>query len=499
MVRLTWSRTMTIFCDCCSRPLRKEMNRPWGRTRLVPNTSKPFRSTKGASKARRDLINAELQTLRSLLPLSAQEKERLSYLHTMALVCLQIRGSQLFPPGPCTPAGPAITNAVMPDLDLLSLLPGFILALSADGKLAYISENITQILGFSVVELLAQGDSIFDLLDNRAHETVQKKLHAAQEQPGTEIAFVSEMRTSRSFRMKYGGNRAVAVRGRFLALNRVPTSSILTFIAFCTPITQFLEDGHDASNDVPFYSQHTLNMRMSDVTESVVYHLGYRREELIGQSWYTLVHPEDIGVAAALHETLVCDPGSCHQHLMVRMLCKDLSWAWMGITASREHGREIITCINVSLSEEEAQYLQGLKPGHGAGPTAAPCPRPSGRQREQGPLPRPAPAPGGALLPSLPAAAHRSLYEALPSSAAPAPVPGLAVGSPPPPWALSALAGHIQALADSLARYSQLLQPRVTPDPEPWWDCNSAETTLSALLQPAPPDSHWGTAVTHPI
>lgn len=37
---------------------------------------------------------------------------------------------------------------------------------------------------------------------------------------------------------------------------------------------------------------------------SVVYHLGYRREELIGQSWYTLVHPEDIGVAAALHETL---------------------------------------------------------------------------------------------------------------------------------------------------------------------------------------------------
>ncbi|KYO22261.1 neuronal PAS domain-containing protein 4 [Alligator mississippiensis] len=346
----TWtgveSWTMTIFCDCCSRPLRKEMKCPWGRTRLVPNTSKPFRSTKGASKARRDLINAELQTLRSLLPLSAQEKERLSYLHTMALVCLQIRGSQLFPPGPCTPA---ITNAVMPDLDLLSLLPGFILALSADGKLAYISENITQILGFSVVELLAQGDSIFDLLDNRAHETVQKKLHAAQEQPGTEIAFVSEMRTSRSFRMKYGGNRTVAVRGRFLALNRVPTSSILTFIAFCTPITQFLEDGHDASNDVPFYSQHTLNMRVTDVTESVVYHLGYRREELIGQSWYTLVHPEDIGVAAALHETLVCDPGSCHQHLMVRMLCKDLSWAWMGITASREHGREIITCINVSL------------------------------------------------------------------------------------------------------------------------------------------------------
>ncbi|NXT42265.1 NPS4B protein, partial [Pelecanoides urinatrix] len=50
-------------------------------------------------KARRDQINAELQALRSLLPISAREKERLSYLHTMALVCLRLRGAQLFPPG----------------------------------------------------------------------------------------------------------------------------------------------------------------------------------------------------------------------------------------------------------------------------------------------------------------------------------------------------------------------------------------------------------------
>jgi len=57
------------------------------------------RSTKSASKARRDQINVELQSLRSLLPISTREKERLSYLHTMALVCLQLRGAQLFPPG----------------------------------------------------------------------------------------------------------------------------------------------------------------------------------------------------------------------------------------------------------------------------------------------------------------------------------------------------------------------------------------------------------------
>ncbi|XP_010224031.1 PREDICTED: ribosomal RNA processing protein 36 homolog [Tinamus guttatus] len=45
-------------------------------------------------------------------------------------------------------------------------------------------------------------------------------------------------------------------------------------------------------------------MAFSDVTESVVYHLGYRREELIGRSWYSLLHPEDTQLAAAQHRAV---------------------------------------------------------------------------------------------------------------------------------------------------------------------------------------------------
>ncbi|XP_075353308.1 neuronal PAS domain-containing protein 4-like [Mycteria americana] len=136
------------------------------------------RSTKGASKARRDQINVELQTLRSLLPISTREKERLSYLHTMALVCLRLRGAQLFPPDSAPPVGPALGT------ELLSLLPGFLLVLSANGKLVYISENVAQVLGLSMVELLGQGDTVFDILDGRAHEDARKKLLLAQEEPG---------------------------------------------------------------------------------------------------------------------------------------------------------------------------------------------------------------------------------------------------------------------------------------------------------------------------
>lgn len=49
------------------------------------------------------------------------------------------------------------------------------------------------------------------------------------------------------------------------------------------------------------------------VFPSVTYHLGYRREELVGQSWYSLLHPEDADLAAAQHRAL----GECQarEHL----------------------------------------------------------------------------------------------------------------------------------------------------------------------------------------
>ncbi|NXU71849.1 NPAS4 protein, partial [Oreotrochilus melanogaster] len=289
---------MTIFCSHCHRPLQAEMSYLTRRDKQAPSASKPFRSTKNASKARRDQINVELRALRSLLPISAREKERLSYLHTMALVCLQLRGAQLFPPDLSPPVGPALGT------ELLSLLPGFLLVLSASSKLVYISENVAQVLGLSVVELLAQGDTVFDILDGGSHKDVHKKLLLAQEHPSKEVTFVCEMRTSKAFRLRHGGNQAVAVRGRFTALRWPATPSTTAFLALCTPVAQFPVSGNFCSQDDLFQSTHILDMTFIDVTESVTYHLGYHREELIGQSWYSLLHPEDADRAAAQHRAV---------------------------------------------------------------------------------------------------------------------------------------------------------------------------------------------------
>ncbi|NWS90454.1 NPAS4 protein, partial [Toxostoma redivivum] len=349
---------MTIFCSHCHRPLQAEMSCLPTRDKQAPSTSRPFRSTKSASKARRDQINVELQALRSLLPISAQEKERLSYLHTMALVCLRLRGAQLFPSGLPPPAGPALGT------ELLSLLPGFLLVLSADSKLVYISENVAQVLGLSVVELLAQGDTVFDILDGRVGEDVHKKLLLAREEPGREVTFVSEMRTSKAFRLQHGGNRVVAVCGRFVALHCPPSPLTTAFLALCTPLVQSPTDGEAASQDDVFQSMHLLDMTFIDVTESVTYHLGYHREELVGQSWYSLLHPEDADLAAAQHRAVALGAGS--GTAVLRMMRKDRAWTWLHVWARRDGG--CITCTCRCLREEEAAHLRARQPRAAAPP-----------------------------------------------------------------------------------------------------------------------------------
>ncbi|NXA29876.1 NPAS4 protein, partial [Ibidorhyncha struthersii] len=336
---------MTIFCSHCHRPLQEEMSCLPRRDKQAPSASKPFRSTKSASKARRDQINVELQALRSLLPISVREKERLSYLHTMALVCLRLRGAQLFPPDSAPPAGPALGT------ELLSLLPGFLLVLSANGKLVYISENVTQVLGLSMVELLSQGDTVFDILDGRAHEDARKKLLLAQEEPGREVTFVSEMRTSKAFRLQHGGNRAVAVHGRFTALRWPASPSTTAFLALCTPVAQLPADGDAGSQDHLFQSTHILDMTFTDVTESVTYHLGYHREELIGQSWYSLLHPEDADLAAAQHRAVgeSLGAGTTAETAVLRLLHRDRTWAWLSVSARRDRGGHSITCTSRCL------------------------------------------------------------------------------------------------------------------------------------------------------
>ncbi|XP_078542248.1 uncharacterized protein LOC144827968 [Lissotriton helveticus] len=341
---------MTVSCQQCQGAPAEGCQRPAHRGDPPRGSvDRPFRSTKGASKARRDLMNAEIRALRELLPLPAEQRGRLSYLHTMGLVCLRMR-SQIFSEG----AFEGVSGSRTPPagLDPLPALPGFIMALSAQGKLVSITDNIVDYLGYTMVELLAQGDSLFDLIQDSEVPEVQRSLREAEGAPGSETSFVCHLQSEKTLRLQHGGDRAVLVRGRFL-----PSTAGATFLALCTPLEPGSEEPglpHSAS----FRSQHTLDMRLTEVTDSVLHHLGYHPSQLIGRSWYSLLHPEDLSLGADRHRELMRGGGSGEVKFVVRMLSEGLTHTWVQVTATRERHGQTIGCMNRILSAEEACYLR---------------------------------------------------------------------------------------------------------------------------------------------
>uniref|UniRef100_A0A672M1T9 Neuronal PAS domain protein 4 like n=1 Tax=Sinocyclocheilus grahami TaxID=75366 RepID=A0A672M1T9_SINGR len=313
--------------------------------RRILRASKRVRSTKGASKARRDHINAEIRTLRSLLPISAEDQERLSYLHSMSLVCSFVRKSALLSGSacgldPCVHKDPASLYH-----SFLQALPGFIVALSRDGKLVYVSENVQEYLGLSMVDVL-QGDSFYDMTDGRDAEAVRVILREQDVSAG-ERFFVCRMHSSRALRLQNAAGCSMLVRGRFQA---GPLDAAL-FVALCSPTVDRVKDSELLRASSCFQTLHRSDMRLQHAPCSVLFHLGFSAEELIGRSWYELLHPDDLALAAGCHRSLVAE-------MLVRLQRHDQSWIWLYVRATLDRARDVIVCTNLAVSEAEAVYLR---------------------------------------------------------------------------------------------------------------------------------------------
>ncbi|KAM8860225.1 neuronal PAS domain-containing protein 4-like [Spinachia spinachia] len=315
------------------------------------------RCTKGASKARRDHINHEIRNMRALLPTSQEDQERLSYLHSMAAICAYIRKSVVFQGLPT-----GTRSHSLPYEAFLQALHGFILVTTAQGRLVYVSENVDQYLGLSMIDVL-QGDTFYDMVESSDMDVVKTNLDIEHNSP-SERSFTCCMQTSKAFKLQHGSCCSMLVKGSFKRFPQPwqpsssarPTSQPL-FVALCTPTVNRLQ-GSDSPSCDSFCSVHRLDMTFTQLSDSVSSFLGYSTEEMTGRSWYSLVHPDDLSLSADCHRSLIGADEGFQAEIVLRLQCKDLSWTWIYIRANKESDCQGISCTNFVISETEARFLQ---------------------------------------------------------------------------------------------------------------------------------------------
>ncbi|XP_035525682.1 neuronal PAS domain-containing protein 4A [Morone saxatilis] len=336
-----------------------------------------YRSTKGASKARRDQINAEIRNLKDLLPISDADKARLSYLHIMSLACMYTRKSVFFTQGAGTAASLEESAGFLSFHELSELmqaLPGFLMLLTGEGKLLYLSDSVSDHLGHSMVDLVAQGDSVYDIIDASDHFIMRTNLSTSTSLEMDRL-FRCRFNTSKSVRRQSAGNKLVLIRARCLSppITTPAAGSYWTsnpvWVCFCSPLephpTRSGPGAERESTSAPpladtnlflacFYSQHGRDLRLQTAQDSVSAYLGFDVTALRSRSWYSLLHPQDLSHASAQHRSLLREGGEGRAEMVVRVQALDQSWVWLYMVLQLQPGEIPISSNNYIISDSEA-------------------------------------------------------------------------------------------------------------------------------------------------
>ena len=107
------------------------------------------RSSKRQSKQRRDLINAEMNVLRDLLPYPVATRHRLSQLQLMACLCVYMRKCTIF--AQRDKMWLKEPRSILDNVDVSDAFNSSLLLCTQSGRLLYIGEKAQDVFGLKFV------------------------------------------------------------------------------------------------------------------------------------------------------------------------------------------------------------------------------------------------------------------------------------------------------------------------------------------------------------
>ncbi|KAG8249652.1 Hypoxia-inducible factor 1-alpha [Homalodisca vitripennis] len=207
-------------------------------------------------------------------------------------------------PSEVIPVKPSPTDEQHDSL-FLKALEGFLLVVSADGDIVFLSENVSEYLGLSQIELM--GQSIYEVSHPCDHNEV-KEILTGKDAESLQRTFFLRMKCTltskgRNVNLKSATYKVIHCTGHMVSSDvsdkdedvmdtDSSAGSQMYLVAIGEPIP------HPANIEIPlgqqtFLSKHSLDMKFTYADDKMAEFLGYDPDSLVGKSMFELYHAQD--------------------------------------------------------------------------------------------------------------------------------------------------------------------------------------------------------------
>ncbi|XP_012589179.1 PREDICTED: hypoxia-inducible factor 3-alpha isoform X2 [Condylura cristata] len=339
-----------------------------GLQRARSSTELRKEKSRDAARSRRSQETEVLYQLAHTLPFARGVSAHLDKASIMRLTISYLRMHRLCAAGEWNQVGEPL------DACYLKALEGFVMVLTTEGDMAYLSENVSKHLGLSQLELI--GHSIYDFIHPCDQEelqdalTPQQSLSRKKQEAPTERCFSLRMKSTltsrgRTLNLKAATWKVLHCSGHMRVYkppaqtspagspNLEPPLQCLVLICEAIPHPGSLEPPLGRGS---FLSRHSLDMKFTYCDERIAEVAGYSPEDLIGCSAYEYIHALDSdAVGQSIHTLLSKGQAVTGQY---RFLARSGGYLWTQTQATVVSGgrgpqSESIVCVHFLISRVE--------------------------------------------------------------------------------------------------------------------------------------------------
>ncbi|KAM8833214.1 hypoxia inducible factor 1 subunit alpha a [Synchiropus picturatus] len=253
----------------------------------------------------------------------------------------------------------------------LKALEGFLMVLSEDGDMIYLSDNVNKCLGLAQLDLT--GHSVFDFTHPCDQEELRETLqHRAGSKKSTEVnsarSFFLRMKCTltsrgRTVNVKSATWKVLHCSGHVYD-SELSDASVPYLVLICDPIP------HPSNIEAPldtktFLSRHTMDMKFTYCDERITELMGYDPDDLMNRSVYEYYHALDSNHLTKTHHNLFAKGQVITGQY--RMLAKRGGFVWVETQATviynnKNSQPQCVVCVNFVLSGvQEEQTILSLE------------------------------------------------------------------------------------------------------------------------------------------